>query len=168
MAVDSNVGIESGVQKEILEKLDTTNYWFVKFPRYIQTNNVTGVDYTWSYNLSYNMSRYTRTGKLCVLSNDETVELYGTGDIVLDAVIGDSHGVRFSGYGGAGEHTVISSGYTSDNVYLLSNTRASGWSNGYDPMRWYGNALTSNIVNFGIDFVNNKHTFADGEHLKLQ
>ena len=66
MAVDSNVGIESGVQTEILKKLDTTNYWFVKSPANIPTNAVTGVNYTWSYTLSYNMSRYTRTGKLCL------------------------------------------------------------------------------------------------------
>lgn len=103
MAVDSNVGIESGVQKEILEKLDTTNYWFVKSPSNVRSADVTGTgqNYSWSYHFSYNMSRYTRTGKLCVLSNDETVELYGSGVIALDAVIGNSHEVTFSGYGDA-------------------------------------------------------------------
>lgn len=170
MATDANVGIESGVQKEILEKLATTNYWFVKSPSSVQTPDVagTGKDYTWDYTLSYDMARYTRSDKLCILSNDETVELYGAGDIVLDAVIGNSHGVAFSGYGGAGEHTVINSGYTTDNVYLLSNTRSSTWSSDYDPMRWYGNVNLGNSVNFGINFTDNKHTFADGEHLKLQ
>lgn len=170
MATDANVGIEIGVQKKILEKLDTTNYWFVKSPSTVQTADVTGTgqNYSWSYYLSYNMSRYTRTGKLCVVSNDETVELYGSGVIALDAVIGNSHGVTFRGYGDAGEHTVISSGYTTGNVYLLSNTRSNKWTNGYDPMRWYGNTLTSNAVNFGINFADNKHTFANGEHLKLQ
>lgn len=170
MAVDSNVGNETGAQKEILEKLDTTNYWFVKSPSNVQTENVTGtgVDYSWSYKISYNIARYTRTGKLCVLSNDETVELYGTGDIVLDAVIGNSHSVSFNGYGDSGQHTVNSGGYTSGNIYILSNTRKNAWSSDSNSMRWYGNSLTSNIVNFGINFANNKHTFANGEHLKLQ
>lgn len=170
MATDANVGTESCVQKEILEKLDTTNYWFTKTPSTIQNASDTGngSNYGWSYTLHYNMSRYTRTGKVCVLSNDETVELYGTGDIVLDAVIGGSHGVSFSGYGSGGENTVIGSGFTSDNIYVLSNTRSDAWSNGYNPMRWYGNTLLSNAVNFGVNFVDNKHTFADGEHLKLQ
>ena len=170
MATDANVGIESGVRKEILEKLDTTNYWYVKSPSSVQTPDVTstGKDYSWDYALGYNIARYTRSGKLCVLSNDETVELYGTGDIVLDAVIGSSHNVSFSGHGGAGDHAVISSGYTTDNVYLLSNTRSNTWSSDYDPMRWYGNVNIGNAVNFGINFTDNKHTFADGEHLKLQ
>ena len=67
MAVDSNVGMESGVQSEILKKLDTTNYWFVKSPGNIPTDKGTGVDYGWDYYLGYDMSSYTRKGKLCLL-----------------------------------------------------------------------------------------------------
>lgn len=170
MATDVNVGIESGVQDEILKKLDTTNVWYVKAPRIIDMSNTgTGNGYTWSYDNSYNIAKYTRTGRICALDTGDGIsKLYGTGTIKLDSVIPNSHTVSLTGYGTDGEHTVNDSGYTSENVYLLKNSRAYTWTNTYDDLRRYGNTHLTNVVNFGVEFSENQYTFDNGEPLTLQ